>query len=186
MNLAKLFEVQKVLRDRIGYNEPDRFDKLVLALLVEVGECANEWRGFKFWSKQQTPKTYGKFKVAEDGETLIPDPENEHTKVLEEYVDGLHFVLELGIEKDFDQLDHYPYLHEMNIGVYTETNTTEQFMGIYHFIHEFNVEQDLESYEELFLSYIGLGKHLGFTWDQIEQAYMDKNKVNHQRQEEGY
>lgn len=44
MNLAKLFEVQKVLRDRINYNEPDRFNKLVLALLVELGECANEKR----------------------------------------------------------------------------------------------------------------------------------------------
>jgi hypothetical protein len=30
MNLEKLFQTQKVLRDRIGYNEPDRFNKLIL------------------------------------------------------------------------------------------------------------------------------------------------------------
>lgn len=51
MNLQKLFDTQKVLRDRIGYEGEDRFEKLILALLVEIGECANEWRGFKFWSK---------------------------------------------------------------------------------------------------------------------------------------
>ncbi|WP_199427089.1 dUTP diphosphatase, partial [Thermaerobacillus caldiproteolyticus] len=26
----------------------------------------------------------------------------------------------------------------------------------------------------------------GFTWEQIEEAYMKKNAVNHQRQESGY
>jgi dimeric dUTPase (all-alpha-NTP-PPase superfamily) len=36
MNLEKLFQTQKILRDRIGYNEPDRFNKLILALLVEL------------------------------------------------------------------------------------------------------------------------------------------------------
>lgn len=58
MNLQKFFDTQKVLRDRIGYNGEDRFEKLILALLVEIGECANEWRGFKFWSKDQEPRTH--------------------------------------------------------------------------------------------------------------------------------
>lgn len=34
--------------------------------------------------------------------------------------------------------------------------------------------------------YIGLGEMLGFTWDQIEEAYYAKNKVNHERQNTGY
>lgn len=57
VNLTKLFETQKVLRNRIGYESPDCYEKLILALLVEVGECANEWRGFKFWSKVQESRT---------------------------------------------------------------------------------------------------------------------------------
>ena len=40
MNLDKLFQAQKELRERINYNGEDRFEKLVLALLVEIGECA--------------------------------------------------------------------------------------------------------------------------------------------------
>jgi dimeric dUTPase (all-alpha-NTP-PPase superfamily) len=34
----------------------DNSDWKVLALLVELGECANEWRGFKKWSKDQDPR----------------------------------------------------------------------------------------------------------------------------------
>ena len=34
--------------------------------------------------------------------------------------------------------------------------------------------------------FIGLGEMLGFTREQIETAYLDKNKINHQRQENGY
>jgi dimeric dUTPase (all-alpha-NTP-PPase superfamily) len=38
----------------------------------------------------------------------------------------------------------------------------------------------------LFAAYLNLGEMLGFTEEQIEQAYFEKNKINHQRQEVGY
>jgi dimeric dUTPase (all-alpha-NTP-PPase superfamily) len=41
-------------------------------------------------------------------------------------------------------------------------------------------------YHELLASFIVLGEMLGFTWEQIEKAYLRKNAVNHQRQESGY
>lgn len=57
MNLTKLFETQKQLDDRIiekhGLQDMDRLPYLVLALQVELGECANEWRGFKYWSEDR-------------------------------------------------------------------------------------------------------------------------------------
>ena len=60
MNLAKMFEAQRILVARIEKEHPraegeDRLPKLILALQVELGELANEWRGFKFWSKYQKP-----------------------------------------------------------------------------------------------------------------------------------
>lgn len=150
MNLTKLFETQQVLRDKIGYEGPDRLEKLILALLVEVGECANEWRGFKLWSKNQEPRTsmntcehcnrlgrkgcigcYGK---------LYKNP------LLEEYVDGLHFILEIGLV--INETDFKP-IRLMSL----TNNITQQFNS--------------------------------FTWEQIEQAYFDKNKVNQERQENG-
>lgn len=178
MNLAKLFEVQKVLRDRINYNEPDRFNKLVLALLVELGECANEWRGFKFWSKQQTPKVYGKFKLAEDGETLIPDPESSYTRVLEEYVDGLHFVLELGIELGFES----PKIRTNA----PKGDAVEWFNSAFYSASKLEKNCHEYLYNNLINDFVGVGLLLGFSTEQIEQAYMEKNKVNHRRQDNGY
>src|SRR5690606_34156375 len=62
MNLSKLFEIQRNLDDHIEREHPrqpgeERLAKKILALQVELGELANEWRGFKFWSKDQEPRT---------------------------------------------------------------------------------------------------------------------------------
>ncbi|MGE6624638.1 dUTP diphosphatase [Bacillus pumilus] len=60
MNLLKMFEMQKELDDRIirekGLEGQDLLPGLILALQVELAECANEWRGFKFWSNDQQPR----------------------------------------------------------------------------------------------------------------------------------
>lgn len=175
MNLAKLFETQKELRNRIAYNESDRFNKLVLALLVELGECANEWRGFKFWSKNQSPRTKATRNVA-----MMEEDKIYYNPLLEEYVDGLHFLLELGIE-----------LGEEEITVdsdYTEGTPNETFVKLYKQIADLLFCDFPEGeYEEVFNLYVGLGElQLGFTWEEVEAAYFEKNAVNHRRQDDGY
>lgn len=61
MNLYKLFKIQAKLDEKIvkekGLEGQDLLDKKILALQVELGELANEWRGFKFWSNDQKPRT---------------------------------------------------------------------------------------------------------------------------------
>lgn len=174
MNLQPLFETQKKLMDRIGYNEPDRFEKTILALLVEVGECANEWRGFKYWSKNQEPVTEKldvkqihkvRNKEIKSVDELFKNP------LLEEYVDGLHFVLQLGIE--------FGVKSDVRFRPQKVGSLIEQFNLIFH--HASNYR-----YIKLFDYYCGLGEMLGFTWEQIQQAYMEKNKINHERQNNGY
>jgi dimeric dUTPase (all-alpha-NTP-PPase superfamily) len=182
MNLEKLFQTQKVLRDRIGYNEPDRFNKLILALLVELGECANEWRGFKFWSQNQSPRTHkarGPYMDLEDAEFYNP--------LLEEYVDGLHFVLELGIETGYENI-------KKDKAFVLGRNITKQFNEIllqtanvlYSFQSRSSNHETFHYYESLVHLFIGLGEMLGFTWEEVEQAYFTKNEINHTRQESGY
>lgn len=182
MNLDKLFQMQKVLRDRINYNEPDRFNKLVLALLVELGECANEWRGFKFWSVNQVPHT-----SAVRVPAMMDEDKVFYNPLLEEFVDGIHFVLELCIDLgvEAEKLERFIGDRKKIIG-----SIEYHFGYLYHSISELmdtGSEQD-KAYKMLHIAnaYIGLGYRLGFNWEQIEQAYMDKNAVNHQRQEEGY
>ena len=89
MQLEKLFRVQQALDQHIEekheLQNEDLFARKVLALLVELGELANETRCFKFWSIK---------------------PSSEKSVILEEYVDGIHFILSLGIECGFQNLDY--------------------------------------------------------------------------------
>jgi dimeric dUTPase (all-alpha-NTP-PPase superfamily) len=171
MNLEKLFQTQKVLRDRIDYNEPDRFEKLILALLVELGECANEWRGFKFWSVNQIPHT-----SAVRVPAMMEEDKEYYNPLLEEYVDGLHFILEIGLE--LHAVDPWQPSYEEDI--------TEQFRTIYYHVSLINSLNGHDEYEYAVSYFLGLGEMFGFTHDEIEQAYFAKNKINHQRQEVGY
>jgi dimeric dUTPase (all-alpha-NTP-PPase superfamily) len=101
MNLQKLFELQRQLDEHIEKEHPrkpgeDRLAKKILALMVELGELANEARFFKYWSHDQEPRTavltwpYG-----------AGGPPVYRNRVLEEFVDGLHFILSIGLEIDF-------------------------------------------------------------------------------------
>jgi dimeric dUTPase (all-alpha-NTP-PPase superfamily) len=179
LNLIKMYEMQKVLDDHIMDEHPelkgqDNLEWKTLALLVEVGECANEWRGFKKWSKDQSPritKSRVPYMDLDDAEFYNP--------LLEEYVDGFHFVLSIGLEHDFveDVLEYYDpkYIHD-----HKGSNITRQFN------HVFEAANGIHGYEGLLYSYLALGEMLGFTQEQIEEAYMAKNAINHQRQEQGY
>src|SRR5690625_3399345 len=100
MNLQRLFEAQKKLDDHIrkekGLEGEDLLDKKILALQVELGELANEHRGFKFWSSRQEPVT-NDLRVAdykESGEAIL----ETYNPLLEEYVDVVHFTLSVGLE----------------------------------------------------------------------------------------
>lgn len=175
MNLKKLFETQKVLRDRINYTDPDRFDKLVLALLVEVGECANEWRGFKFWSKDQKPRNQ---------DTRPRDWHDElYNPLLEEYADGFTFLIELGLEIGLD--DFKP----ANLLSFHNKVIANDFKFIYQMASRLELGfllLDNTDYKTLFNNFLNLGQRLGFTLEEIEAAYYEKNQINHDRQESGY
>jgi dimeric dUTPase (all-alpha-NTP-PPase superfamily) len=181
MNLEKLFQTQKVLRDRIGYNEPDRFNKLILALLVELGECANEWRGFKFWSVNQLPHT-----SAVRVPCMMEEDKEYYNPLLEEYVDCLHFILEIGLEIGLGTPE-YPISEledEIIPELYLMKNDVTQMFNSVIFYAVMMKEDDY--YFELVNDFVNLGKMLGFTWEQIEHGYFTKNKINHTRQSEGY
>ncbi|MED1602624.1 dUTP diphosphatase [Alkalihalophilus marmarensis] len=167
MNLPKLFEIQKVLREHIAESCKDidvLVEERILALYVELGELANETRCFKYW---------------------IQKPPSIKKKILEEYVDGLHFVIELGLDFGHEDCEYWGEDP-------SQQKIVDQFLELYRRIEAISLFVKLEkavelpSYEHLLTGYINIGKALGFTWDQIEQAYLEKNEINHKRQEIGY
>ncbi|PHB24760.1 dUTPase [Bacillus pseudomycoides] len=173
MELTKLYEVQAELKKHIGYKGKDKFSKMMLAMLVEFMECANDWRGFKYWSENPQPK-----------ETL-----------LEEYVDGFHFVLETGLDlKEHTCIMMLPKEVELTEGIHdnSEHRIVKQYKILIGKVLELEIEVHNgvdymdESYEDFIYRYLLLGKLLGFTEEEIEQAYFKKNEVNHQRQDNGY
>ncbi|QPA33437.1 dUTP diphosphatase [Thermaerobacillus caldiproteolyticus] len=174
MNLEKLFELQRKLDEHIEQEHPrqegeDRLAKKILALLVELGELAQEWRGFKYWSKDQYART---FRVINN---------KEYNPLLEEYVDCLHFILSIGLElihrKGIDEIE-LTEQHEMD-------NTTDQFLAVMSYVTELWDYGEVD-YINMVGTFITLGEMLGFTWEQIEEAYMEKNAINHQRQNNNY
>ena len=228
MNLQKLFEAQAVLDEHIMNEHAElrenesNLDWKLLALQVELGECANEWRGFKKWSKDQKPRieiltTAGanstnviQFECSDEdcGEKFSKDDVRLKTlfeplgvdddcptckeavligfraknPLLEEYVDCLHFILSIGLELDAEEdLDW----DELSSDV---EDVTEQFSMVFKKISELSGRINTPEWlwRDMFEEFYLLGKLLDFTWEQIEAAYFEKNKINHQRQESGY
>jgi len=162
MNFSILFNMQQELDARIqsqhNLENENLVDRKVLALLVEIGELANETRCFKFWSLKPPAST---------------------DIILEEYVDGIHFILSLGLEMKIDT--------NMNFEDRESNKTlTEQFLIVYETVSIFKQDPSVSNYKNMFEEYLLLGKLLGFTSEQIEKAYVSKNEVNHKRQQQGY
>lgn len=196
MNLSKLFEIQRNLDDHIERKHPrqpgeERLAKKILALQIELGELANEWRGFKFWSKDQEPRTKVK-KVCETcgGERYILISESfgfdkcsdcdgkgdfgETNPLLEEYVDGLHFFLSIGNDFSIDENTDFTPLS--NHDVMTQIAILyKRISDFWWEVHD-NTDDPIITYYFAFERYLGLSEALGFTWEQIEQAYLEKTK----------
>lgn len=161
MNLTALFEMQRALDAYIEDNHQlgDTFNERGLALIIELAELANETRCFKFWSTKGPSET---------------------SVILEEYVDSIHFLLSLGIEKGFDSLTQWP------AGDRRERSLTELFLDTGQTIYAFLGELTMERYEDIWKQYGAIASALGFTEQQIMQAYIDKNEENYARQRNGY
>ncbi|MCC5892999.1 dUTP diphosphatase [Exiguobacterium sp.] len=160
MNWTTLFDQQRRLDERIKEEHQlsgNQFDERLLALHVELGELANETRSFKFWS------------------TKGPSPQDV---ILEEYVDGMHFLLSLGLALGYER-ESFPagssYL-----------DATDAFLDVFRKVTNFGLSKTEAMYETLMAAYLELGYTLGFNEELIMMAYVSKNQMNHERQDQGY
>lgn len=184
MNLKKLFDMQKKLDEKILERFPhlrneDLLPQKILALQVELGELCNCWRGFKYWSNDQKPRTEVPVKYYSGGPTEVEN------WLLEEYVDAEHFFISTAIDLGIKPDEFYTYDWEL------EGETYDIFLEIMYHVSATRFAKDIELKKQLLRiahgMFLSLGvQRLGFTHKQIEQAYMAKNAENHRRQESGY
>jgi dimeric dUTPase (all-alpha-NTP-PPase superfamily) len=132
-------------------------EKRLLALLVEVGEMINETKTFKFWSKK---------------------PSAEKPIILDEYADGLHFLLSLSIEVQSSKS-----LYEIAIISKTLTQAT---IDVFQAISDLSKSFSIKALEKSFQSYLNLIPLLGFTSEEVVDAYFKKLGVNYIRQKNAY
>lgn len=213
MNISKLTLLQKDLDAVVNKNHPikkgeDRVANKFNALVVELAEFANEGRWFKYWSKNQTPKTknniyapcdrcdgvgedpFNSFeacsKCGADGELLV----NKTNPLLEEYVDALHFFISIAIDKDWEsalRISEETLVAVEEKGL--EGGITETFnLIIYRLIRShFDGRNNDVQFHIAWTLFMVMGLiGFGFTDEEIEAAYMSKNKENHSRQHNGY
>lgn len=168
-----MLDTRIVLEHPIQEGE-DRLGKKFLALSVELYEWINELpETFKYWSNKK----------------------NKYEESLKEYVDGLHFILSIGLELGFDTKQ------DIHVVYGTEFLGEESLVGSFHqkfmifntLVNKVYVYRDTEpnqhshkAYVNMLSSYLKLGEEMGYKTEDVIIYYKHKNEVNHKRQTNNY
>lgn len=154
-------KLDKAIMDEYELTEIDE-EKLRMAILDEVGELTHELKGeWCWWKKTQAPVDMG--------------------KVLGELVDVWHFVLS--------------YQNHFNSGEESLIRFSDEKYSVDVHLRRLRGKEillpvelsNLAKYKLVIItSLITITEYLGFTIEQVYQAYCEKNKVNYQRLKEGY
>lgn len=164
--LLEMLKMQQALNvDILKKHGSEKYtdENLYHALIDEIGELNHELKGdWCWWKNTQKPV--------------------DRDKVLEEYVDCIHFglcrILRSHIDRHFiSGLIVDVYMNTIN-NIFQDNRTISKYME--------NILEYDRSSEILFVDLLLLGKKLGFDFDTIYNAYINKNKVNYERLKNGY
>ena len=135
-------------------------DKLAFAILDEVGELTHELKGnWCWWKKTQPPVDMG--------------------KVLGELVDIWHFVLSYQNNINLGEMSLYEFEKEKSeVNGILLPMRAESLPYVLVYIATCG--------HHMLETLIAVTEYLGFTIEQVYEAYGDKNKINYQRLKEGY
>lgn len=165
MNYQKLLEMQDKLDTHIMKNHKLQFIKLskaVLATIIELSEVVNDEQSFKYWKVNNQPKP-----------TLI-----------EEIADFTHFLAHLS-NRFIVKAEEI-----QKIGGIKYTELDEHFLHMHHALTMIGLYPKAEAKRKyvliLWMLFKGLWELLGFTEDEVYQAYLKKNKINYERQASNY
>lgn len=149
---------KKIIVNR-GVSDSETLIARFLALLVELGEFANEQRCFKYWSSK---------------------PSSEKLVMLEEYVDSLHFIISIGNSFNIN-FNNFQFIEKVD---YQDLNLA--FIELFSLVTTFFKTKASDDFFALLNIYFTIGKKCMFTSDDIIECYLYKNKINHLRQSQNY
>lgn len=158
--LKEMFTMQKALNEAIlkefGKDSISE-GKLMLAIVDELGELTHELKGDWCWWKKTQPPVDGQ-------------------RVLEELVDIWHFVMTWELFQDARGIDFIMkkydfYINRFGTGI---TGSVGYFIV--------NVDYEFEKLPVL----LDLTERLGFSFDEVYQEYINKNRENYDRLARGY
>ena len=161
VNLKELYSLQAGLDAEIAKNHDITYESTIerrlLALIVEIGEFANETRCFKFWSNKG------------------PSPKDV---IMDEYADGMHFLLSLGIPLGAKKFEY--------ILKKSRKDLTTQILETYKACIALKSHFDLAHYEKAFQIYLNLSQAVNMSSEDIINSYKKKLDVNYVRQHTNY
>lgn len=161
IDFVELFKKQKELDIEIQNNHhvtyEETMERRFLSLFVELGELANATRCFKYWSNK---------------------PSESRERVMDEYADGLHFLLSLSLALGFEKTI-YKMTSELN-------DLSNAFIRMYEALTIFEKSHLLKDYERCFEIYLNIAYLLKMNKDDIFASYLLKLGENHHRQETNY
>jgi dimeric dUTPase (all-alpha-NTP-PPase superfamily) len=180
-DLHTLAEMQDKLDQKVTekFNiTEDTVNKRIIAFKVEFGEFLNEHKFFKFWKEKREPNRYTLEIKPTTGDPLQNFTFKNYDKdpLLEEYVDGIHFLLSIGNHRKYIK-----YIHAFHAMECDTENLEHLALLIFN-----NPINSSGKWLECFHHYLYFGHLVGISAEDIEQAYMLKNKINHDRQANGY
>ncbi|WP_374696621.1 dUTP diphosphatase [Spiroplasma endosymbiont of Polydrusus formosus] len=146
---------------KFNLNDKETFNKRILAFLVELSEFINEQRDFKYWSVK---------------------PASAKDILLEEYIDGIHFLISIGSSLKVDFKNYQYHNEDKN----KDLSLTELYLECFAICAELIKNQTPEIYFKVLNQYFIIFEQLKFTEDDLITAYIKKNKINFARQENNY
>ncbi|QJG67011.1 dUTP diphosphatase [Mycoplasma phocoenae] len=160
MNLEKVFNIQELLDEKFAENiSPDEQNleiKRIIALLVEIGEFANEVQAFKYWKVNKNL---------------------DRVKILEEFADGIHFLSSMSYKKNVD-FEISP--------ITLSTDFTIQLSHVYMEASKLFNNLTKEQLKYVYELYLGLGVTAGISEQEILDSFYRKNEINFQRAKNKY
>lgn len=160
MDFTNIFKMQKALDQTILNNIAIEKSELqisrLLALIVEISEFANEISSFKYWKKHK---------------------KLQWEKVVEEFVDGIHFFCSLAMELNLSPIIKSKIVSQ---------NINQQFLAVFKSIIDLTKKYKNKNIATSFSLYLGLARLCQISNEDIENFYVAKNKINYQRVANNY